>query len=165
MKLMDRFQYKAEEEQYSSRKRLLVFAASTVCLLLLLIATACSINLTGGGSKPPIPIIQSEAGSIKVYQSSYCWVNECADYPAPNDLLKDNAADPVLAGEKLTVKFKGNGPEGIGATLFQDSEPKELPTNGFTFQAPEQPGTYYIGLDGRWSKGQSASYAIKVEVE
>ncbi|SDT24083.1 hypothetical protein SAMN05444162_3524 [Paenibacillaceae bacterium GAS479] len=134
-------------------------------ILAVVLFSACSVSVLGGDSEPPIPQISSESGgSIKVFQSSYCWGNTCADYAAPDSMLKNNEPDIVQRGEELAASFPGKDPKEIGLTSFREQKLEKSSNKGLTFQMPDKPGVYYYLLSVSWASGDSASYAFKVKV-
>ncbi|OXM12985.1 hypothetical protein [Paenibacillus herberti] len=155
----------ADPNEYRSQQFQRCLGLTVALILAVVLFSACSMSVLGGDSEPPLPQISSESGIIKVYQSSYCWGNVCADYAVPDTMLKDNEPDIVQKGEELTASFPGKDPKEIGLTLFRENKPEKSSNKGLIFQMPDKPGVYYYEFSGRWASGDSASYAFKVEVE
>ncbi|WP_152393022.1 hypothetical protein [Paenibacillus guangzhouensis] len=62
------------------------------------------------GNTPPQPEVNVNGESIQVYQSSYCWGSECADYITPGEMLRDKEKETVIANATIKFKFEGKQP-------------------------------------------------------
>ncbi|MFD0710877.1 hypothetical protein [Paenibacillus sp. GCM10027626] len=150
----------------------------TAAVLIIVSASACGIvkDKNGFGSKPPRPTIvvkELKNKKVNVYQSSYCWTKECADYPRPDMHLKDRKKLAVPPKATLSFQFPDIAPAEVSISLFlEDDEIQEVQLTDGSFQTPEKPGVYYFGLNAHWpiqseipNSGYSSSYAFAVEVQ
>ena len=129
------------------------------------------------GDTPPQPIIEADGKAITVYQSSYCWnsrsTGTCADYPSPNEMLKDKPKEQIKPNAQITFKFdvKEKEPTEITVSKFYNGTITNEILNGDSFQAPREAGVYYYSLAADWFKDKvkrisegSSNYAFAIEV-
>jgi hypothetical protein len=127
------------------------------------------------GEDPPQPIIKADGRALTVYQSSYCWSSKskgtCADYPSPNEMLKDKPTEQVKATAQITYKFDVKKPTEITVSKFYNGTITQETLNGDSFNSPQEKGVYYYSLSAVWLKDKekrisegSSNYAFAIEV-
>lgn len=153
-------------------KRVMFGMSIVMVVMVILILSGCGAVGKMIGSSPPQPSIQANGKTIAVYQSSYCWGSTCADYAAPEMMLKDKEADQVTAQAAITFIFKGKQPTEISLSTFRDGIPSEVKITDHAFEAPKEEGIYYYGLSATWLKDKeqrisegSSSYVFALEVK
>ncbi|NQX58037.1 hypothetical protein [Paenibacillus qinlingensis] len=143
-------------------RKILPIAVAIVMLL-----SAC--RLGGSPPQPSVNVVNGEA--IKVYQSSYCWGNTCADYVGPEEMLKDKEKEIVMALATIKFRFEGKQPTEISLSKTHNGAHSQETITENSFQIPEENGVYYYSLSATWLKDKekrisegSSSYVFVVEV-
>jgi len=165
------------------KKRLGAAVILTIAMTVLVSLSACGKESSPSpakaptlGSKPPQPklmVKELDDATIKVYQSSYCWTDKCADYPRPELMLKNKKKQSVPANATITYHFSGRAPSEISLSKFNEDESVEpIIAKEGSFQVPGEKGVYYYALSAHWlnetkkdTSDGSSSYAFAVEVK
>ncbi len=151
------------------------FKKTIFMILMSILFAACGSNSNPGneelGGSPPQPLIKAGEKTIKVYQSSYCWGNKCADYISPEEMLKDKHKEQIEANTNITYKFDVKKPTEVTLTRFHNGNLTQDALSDDSFQSPQEAGIYYYSLSAVWLKDKesritegSSSYVFVVEV-
>jgi hypothetical protein len=124
------------------------------------------------GEAPPQPLIKAGDKALTVYQSSYCWRTECADYVGPEEMLNDKPKEQVVQGASITFVFENvKQPTEMNVTRSQNGTFTQEALIGNSFAAPKAKGIYYYSLSAYWMKDKekrvsegSSSYVFVIEV-
>jgi hypothetical protein len=149
-----------------------------VVLFVILLLSACgstSVWKATDSETPPLPVVIAGKIPLTVYQSSYCWSGggkgKCADYPSPDEMLKDKPKEPITANEILTYKFEAREPSELTVTRYNNGTITQESLLGRSFRAPSDKGIYYYSLSAVWWKDKekritdgSSNYTFVIEV-
>ncbi|GIO62804.1 hypothetical protein [Paenibacillus cineris] len=143
---------------------------------IIMLLSACRSNEGSSepqlGNTPPQPEVNVNGESIRVYQSSYCWGNTCADYIGPEEMLRDKKKETVFANATIKFRFEGKQPTEISLSKYHNGAHSQETINENSFHAPEEKGAYYYSLSATWLKDRekrisegSSSYVFVIEVQ
>ncbi|MBM7565209.1 hypothetical protein [Paenibacillus sacheonensis] len=82
-----------------------------VALALLLSACRLGERTIHLSDSPPQPLVTANGKAVQVYQSSYCWGDECADYVSAEEMLQDKKKDAIAANATFTFQYEGKQPK------------------------------------------------------
>lgn len=124
------------------------------------------------GDKPPQPEVRIGGETVQVFQSTYCWQGTCADYAAPEVMMKDRPIRVVAANASITFRFEGKQPTETRLSWSRGQTRSEATLTENSSRVPAEKGIYYYILSANWlkdpekriSEGDS-SYVFAVEVK
>jgi hypothetical protein len=134
-------------------------------IAILIISSSCSGNKLAG-TKPPIPDVKIDSVNIPVVRGTYCWVDECADYPGIPKILERN--EPTIVTENTEIKIIFNyepKPSIISITRMKKGEEK---LHNQSLTVPAEQGVYYYEIFAKWNYDEleaDAYYAFVIEVK
>lgn len=124
------------------------------------------------GDKPPQPEVRIGGETVQVYQSTYCWRGTCADYAAPEAMMKDKPVRAVAANASITFRFEGKQPTETRLSWSRGQTRSEATLTGNSARVPKEKGVYYYLLSANWLKDPAkrisegdSSYVFAVEVK
>lgn len=113
---------------------------------------------------PPLPKVAAGKTKIPVTRSSYCWVNKCVDYVAPQEQLEDNTPTIVERGANIKITYSGSKPKTLSVKRSGDGSFTDVPVANGAIHAPTEPGIYYYLVSAWWKRGDSSgSFVIEVK--
>lgn len=145
-----------------------------LAIFILLVASGCSETTISDLKEPPQLKVKTASISMEAMVGTYCWNKECVDKEGASDLVKEEKAIDVAAGERIILKQQEElRPDNFFLTEINEESKneKELIVNDFGFTAPTKKGVYSYGFTGTWygkntnEISNTAQYAFKLNVK
>lgn len=144
----------------------------------MIFAVAGCASVTNNLSEPPELKLTTSSDTYDTLLGTYCWEvktnqSECVDKVGPMDLVKNQQAIEVEAGENIQfVLDESLRPKTAFLTWILKEEEKDVLLNeDYSFLAPTTAGEYIYGFTGKWElddKGKSsgdAQYVFKLVIK